>query len=277
MRRLVYVARVLILLCVFGVLVSAAPQTEKPAPITDASHFSQATASSSNLEAYKAPTVQIELTHNIQARNAKAGDVVSARTVTALILPDQVVIPEGSKVIGHVTQASSGMASGNAAIAIEFDKFELKKQQTLRADFSIRSGAMYQRAAQPAAPDDESAELEPRPSTTTAPDPQKPAKMTLGGITNSTKAQSDMAQPSTPSAEQPPVTAQNADNRGDMRAVAHGTLIGMPGVTLRLDETSGAATFESANPKLELKSGLQLVLSVGAVKAFAPTVGSSPK
>jgi hypothetical protein len=221
--------------------------------------------------------LQVELTNTIRAKDAKVGDAVTARTVTALILPNQVVIPEGSKVIGYVTQASSGVASRNAAIAIQFDKFELKKQQTLRADFSIRSGAMFQRAAQPAAPDDEFDEPELRPSTTTAPDPQRPANMTVGGISNSTETQAKQAQVSTSGAQQPPVTAQNDDSRGDMRAVAHGALIGMPGVALRLDETSGAATFVSTNRKLELKSGLQLMLSVEAVKALAPAAGSPPK
>jgi hypothetical protein len=230
------------------------------------------TSGRSSSSTTQGPALQVELTNTIRAKNAKVGDVVTARTVTALILPNQVVIPEGSKVIGYVTQASSGVASRNAAIAIQFDKFELKKQQILRADFSIRSGAMYLRAAHPAAPDDEFAEPEPRPSTTAAPDTQKPARMTLGGITNSTETQSKQAQPSTSGAPQPPVTAQN-----DMRAVARGTLIGMPGVALRFDETSGAATFVSTNRKLELKSGLQLILRVEAVKALVPAAGSPPR
>jgi hypothetical protein len=234
------------------------------------------TSGRSSSSTSQSQALQVELTNTIRAKNAKVGDVVTARTVTPLILPNQVVIPQGSKVIGYVTQASSGVASRDAAIAIQFDKFELKKQQTLRADFSIRSGAMFQRAAQPAAPGDEF-EPEPRPSTTTAPDPQKPASMTLGGITNSTEAQSKLAQPSTSGAQQPPGTAQNDDSRSDTRAAAHGTLIGMPGVALRLDETSGAATFVSTNRKLELKSGLQLMLSVEAVKALAPAAGSPPK
>ena len=234
------------------------------------------TRSSPSGEAARGQTVQVELTQAIRAKSAIVGDLVTARTVTALILPNQVVIPEGSKAIGHVTQASSGVASGNAAIAIQFDKFELKKQQTLPADFSIRSAAMYQRAAQPA-PDEEFAEAEPRPSSTTPNNPEKPSRMTLGGITNSTEAQSKLAQASTSRPQQTPVTAQNDGSRGDMRAVAHGTLIGMPGVALRLDETSGGATFVSTNRELELKSGLQLVLSVEAVKAVAPAAGSPPK
>jgi hypothetical protein len=222
--------------------------------------------------------LQVELTNTIRAKNAKVGDVVTARTVTALILPNQVVIPEGSKVIGYVTQASSGVGSGDAAIAIQFDKFELKKRQTLRADLSIRSGAMYERPLHPAESDDEMAEAQPAPSTSTTPNnPEKPSRMTLGGITNSTEEQSKLAQPSTSGAQQPPVTAQSDNSRGDMRAAAHGTLIGMPGVALRLDETSGAATFVSTNRKLELRSGLQLMLSVEAVKTVAPVAGSPPK
>jgi hypothetical protein len=235
------------------------------------------TSGRSSSSTSQSQALQVELTSTIRAKNAKVGDEVTARTVTALILPNQVVIPEGSKVIGHVTQASSGVASRNAAIAIQFDKFELKKQQTLRADFSIRSGAMFQRAAPPAAPDDESDGPELRQSPTAAPDPQHPANMTVGGITYSTETQAKQAQASTSGALQPPVTAQNGGSRGDIRAVAHGTLIGMPGVALQLDETSGAATFVSTNRKLELTSGLQLMLGVEAMKAPAPAAGSPPK
>lgn len=55
---------------------------------------------------------------------------------------------------------------------------------------------------------------------------------------------------------------RSGDNRGDLRAVPAGTLVGMPGVTLAVDGPEGAATFRSSNRKLELKSGLQLMLRV---------------
>lgn len=260
-----------------GPVVFGSPQTEKNASIAGPSHPIQGSGSRASLGVSTGQAVQVELTHNIRAKKAKAGDVVKARTVTALILPGQVVVPEGSEVIGHVTQVSGGAASGNTTIAIAFDRFELRKKQIVAANVAIRSGAMHEQAVQPVVLDDQIDDSGFPPPKSTAPNTQRPTHMAVGGFTNSTKPRSQQTPPSTASPEPAPSTVQNEDNRGDMRAVRKGRLIGMPGVALRLDEVSGAATFESANRKLELKSGLQLMLNVEAVKAVAPTAGSAPR
>lgn len=242
-------------------------------PASKAQQTASASAnhSSTSSDAARSQTVQAGLARTIRAKNAKVGDLVTARTVTALILPNQVVIPEGSKLIGHVVQVNSGADGQAATLALAFDRFELSKRQVVKANLSIRSAAAPPTTAQPAALD-EDAQGASLPDTSSPPTTPKPRHMeTVGGMMHSPKNGPDKPQV-------PPLdNASGADNRGDLRAVPQGTLIGMPGVTLRLDETSGAATFASTNPKLELKSGLQLMLSVGAVKAFAPTAGSSPK
>lgn len=273
MRRLWHAAAILRFFLFCGIAVSVALQAEETASIADPSHPIQGSSFSANLDVSKAQTVQVELTKDIRAAKAKAGDVVSARTVTALILPGQVVIPEGAKVIGHVTRASGGADRGNSAIAIAFDHFEMKNRQVLAADFLIRSGAMYERPSRPAEAGDDITDPPGSPTSTTPNNPSKPSKMTLGGVSNSTEAQVEQAQSQSRS-QQPPLKVQNADdNHGDMRAITKGTLIGMPGVALRLDEASGAATFESPNRKLELKSGLQLLVSVSATSE--PSLGKA--
>jgi len=219
--------------------------------------------------AYQTQTLQVELSNTIRANKAKVGDVVKARTVTALILAGQVV-PEGSKVVGHVVEVSHGPGGQGAALAIAFDRFELKKKQTVRAAFSVRSGALPRPTAQQAAPD-QSEQMDFPPAGAPAARPSAKAPPNAGGFTNSAKSKSPQQQ-----APEPVVSANvSGDTRGDLRAVPRGSLVGMPGVILTLDAKSGSGKFESANQKLQLKSGLQLMLGVDPVKTASGETGNS--
>lgn len=225
----------------------------------------------------KAQTLQVELTSTIKAKKAKAGDLVKARTVTALVLPGQLVIPERTKVIGHVTQATPGASGGNAVVAIAFDRFELRKQ-SLPANFVVRSGALRDATAKAAPAYDDAGDAEFPPTGSPSARSQKPTHMTMGGFTNSTKSTSPQSKSAPLQPQQAAPSVLGNPDRSDLRAVPRGSLIGMPGVMFRLNEASGAATFESSNRKLELKSGLQLTLGVDGVKAAArPTDHSQPK
>lgn len=240
-----------------------------PASKAQQTPSASASRSSTSSDAARSQTVQAGLARTIRAKNAKVGDLVTARTVTALILPNQVVIPEGSKLIGHVVQASSGTGGQATTLALAFDRFELSKRQVVKVNLSIRSAAVPPTTAQPAALD-EDAQGTSLPDTSSPPTTPKPRHMeTVGGMMHSPKNGPDKPQV-------PPLdTASGGDGRGDLRAMPPGTLMGMPGVRLRLDEGSGAATFASTNPKLELKSGLQLMLSVGPTATVDKAMGGS--
>lgn len=225
-----------------------------------------ASPSDQNPHEHQTQALQIELTRTIRARKAKVGDVVEARTVTALILAGQVV-PEGSKITGHVVEVTRGTSSKGGqrgALAIAFDRFEVKKGQGVLAAFSVRSGAMAQATLPQAQPDQSREEMafpETAPGQTST--STKPTHMTMGGFENSSKQASRQQQDSTPNALAGATI--RADNRADLRGVPQGSLLGMPGVKFSLDAKSGAARFESAQ-RLELKSGLQLMLAVDPVK-----------
>lgn len=229
--------------------------------------------SDQNPHEHQTQALQVELTRTIRARKAKVGDVVKARTVTALILAGQVV-PEGSKIVGRVVEVTRGTGSKGGqgiALAIAFDRFELKKVSPVLAAFSVRSGAMPQ-ATLPLVEPDQSREEMAFPET--APVGQtststKPTHMTMGGFENSNKPASRQQQDPTPNALAGATI--RGDNRADLRAVPPGSLMGMPGVKFSLDAKSGAATFESAQ-KLELKTGLQLMLGVDPVKTTSSAI-----
>jgi hypothetical protein len=136
--------------------------------------------------------IQAELLKSIKAKNAKVGDPVKARAVTAVSLPGGVEIQEGAMLIGEVRTADPN------SVSISFGEVEKNGKKT-PLSLSIR-GAMM---------------------------------------------------PSGP------------QNNVDGVAGQTGSVIGMPGVTLQVDDSpQHASKFASSGKDLQLKQGLQLMLAV---------------
>lgn len=73
-------------------------------------------------------TMQAELTRPLDARKNKVGDQVMARTTQDVRSGEQVVIPKGSKLIGHVTQAQArAKDQSESSLGIVFDRAVLPK------------------------------------------------------------------------------------------------------------------------------------------------------
>src|SRR5271170_2917041 len=67
-------------------------------------------------------TVNAELTKGIDAKKAKAGDLVSARTTNAVTLADGTELPKGTKLIGKVTDVrakSNSDKTSHVAFSLE--------------------------------------------------------------------------------------------------------------------------------------------------------------
>ena len=64
----------------------------------------------------------------VDARKSKVGDEVIAQTTEHVKTHGQVVIPKGSKILGHVTEATARTKDEpNSALGIAFDRALLKK------------------------------------------------------------------------------------------------------------------------------------------------------
>ena len=50
------------------------------------------------------PTVLVVFTHTVNAAKAKAGDVVTAKTMQVVVLPDGDQLPKGTMVTGHIVE-----------------------------------------------------------------------------------------------------------------------------------------------------------------------------
>jgi hypothetical protein len=112
----------LILLAVW----SASSATGVFTPLSLAQETSTAAGRSGQSEASLAPgsAIPVELNSAIDSKKAKAGDMVTAHTSEALRSSDgRLILPRGTKVEGHITQASARNKGGNeSALGIQFDK-----------------------------------------------------------------------------------------------------------------------------------------------------------
>ena len=99
-------------------------------------------AEPSGATSFNAGTViPVELANSLDSKKAKQGETVNARTIDTLKSTDgRIVIPKGTKVIGHVTQASARSGKqGDSALGLTFDKATLKSGQEIALNVEIRA------------------------------------------------------------------------------------------------------------------------------------------
>jgi len=84
--------------------------------------------------------VNAELNQALDSKKAKEGDAVTAHTTEAVKSGGKVVIPKGSKLVGHVTRATA-RAKGDAdsALAVQFDRAILKDGQMIPLQVTIQA------------------------------------------------------------------------------------------------------------------------------------------
>jgi len=98
-------------------------------------------------QAQPAPEMQMQpvkgaLVSNLDSKSAKQGDSVVLTTEEAVKTASGTEIPQGSKLIGHVTNVEPRSQSReNSQIAIQFDRAELKTGQNLPIQSVIQSVA----------------------------------------------------------------------------------------------------------------------------------------
>lgn len=98
-----------------------------------------------------------ELNSALDSRKAKAGDSVTARTTEAVKSDGKTVIPRGTKVVGHVTQASArAKGESESALGVVFDKAVLKNGHEIPLNAGIQALASAQSSASAAGADTES-------------------------------------------------------------------------------------------------------------------------
>lgn len=223
--------------------------------------------------------INAELTAPVDSKKAKPGDPVAARTTEPTKSNGKTVIPKGSKLVGHVTQASArAKGDSDSALGIVFDKAILKNGQEVPLNVTIQALASAQSAATANAGNDLSAAggagayaggsgratgggaLGGVTSTTggavgTVTNTAASAGNTAGGALNSTANSAT----NTVAANKGAVGGLNA--AGQLTSSSQG-VFGLQGVNLS-SATAGAAqgsVITSAGKNLHLESGTQVLL-----------------
>ena len=234
-------------------------QANPPAPGTAASPMAAAGSQA---------TVQAVLTKSIDAKKAKQGDKVEAKTTQDATVGGT-AIPKGTKLLGHVTDAKAHTKEGgDSNLAITFDNAILKNGQTIPFHAAIVAAAAP--AVSSPTPDaslDASGASSPMAGNT--PSTGGP----LGGVGN--RAGSAVG------AAGQTVSGVTRDTGNTVGSVAHSTVgtsanadsgattqgsMKIPGVTLTAAATSqtNSSVFTSNSKNVKLESGSTLVLRVRA-------------
>src|SRR5216684_4805099 len=99
-------------------------------------------------------TFNAALNAPIDSKKAKPGDAVTAHTTEPAKSDGKTVLPRGTKLLGHVTQASSrANGESDSSLGVVFDKAILKNGQEVPLNAGIQALASGQSAASAAGPD----------------------------------------------------------------------------------------------------------------------------
>lgn len=232
--------------------------------------------------------INTELSAPIDSKKAKPGDPVAARTTEPTKSNGKTVIPKGSKLVGHVTQASArSKGDSQTALGIVFDKAILKNGQEMPLNVAIQALASGQSAAAANAGDDMAAMGGARGSAVGS--GRAAGGGALGGVastagaagtvTNSATGATGTANSALGSTVHQ-ATAAGEGATGGLNAAGQLTsssqgVFGMQGVNLNT-ATAGAAQgslVTSAGKDLRLASGTQMLLvtqGAGAVEMPKP-------
>jgi hypothetical protein len=94
------------------------------------------------------------LSSPIDSKKCKPGDPVNAKTTEAAKSDGKTVIPKGSKLVGHVTQASArSKGESESALGLVFDKAILKNGQEIPLNLTIQALASAENSASVAGAD----------------------------------------------------------------------------------------------------------------------------
>ena len=93
-------------------------------------------------------TMNAALSQPVDAKKNKPGDPVTAKTMEATKSDGKVVIPKGSKLVGHVTECKPrSKEEKESTLGVVFDKAILKNGEEVPLNVSIRALAAAQTAA----------------------------------------------------------------------------------------------------------------------------------
>jgi hypothetical protein len=127
---------------------STSVQADKSGAAASSNTSTSAKSGQSSAALSNGTAMNATLSQPVDAKKNKPGDQVTARTTEATKSEGKVVIPKGSKLIGHVTECKQrSKEEKESALGIVFDKAILKNGEEIPLNVTIRALAAAQSAA----------------------------------------------------------------------------------------------------------------------------------
>lgn len=225
--------------------------------------------------------LNVQLSHSLDSRKAKPGDEVIAETTAAVKVDGKVVIPNNTKLVGHVTRASArAKGDPDSVLAVQFDRAVLKDGHEMPLQVTLQAMAPDQ--GTPAVSGDD---LQPLGNIEGGAAGAGAAgnRGTVGGVGASTVGGASSGAASTV----PRTTDQNAtvnstagagaghasggvNSSGELKPTSRG-VYGLNGITLSPNTANSneGAVIMSAGKSVHLDSGTRLLLVTQATTSAA--------
>jgi hypothetical protein len=137
MRNLPEIVSALTLAALSGLALAAQPPQATAAAGQTANAQQAAVPATSTASSPEPANLQLRpvncvLVTKIDTKNAKAGEPVTVKTMEAATTASGVVLPKGSKILGHVVDVQAfNKENANSKVTLQFDQAELKDGKTL--------------------------------------------------------------------------------------------------------------------------------------------------
>jgi hypothetical protein len=205
-------------------------------------------------------TINAALVKPVDARKNKPGDMVMAKTTQDVKADGRVVIPKGSRIVGHVTQAGTrAKGESQSSLGLVFDRAILKDGGEVPLNTSIQAIAAAQSTTNAFAGDD-MASMSSMGSGAVSGGARSGGGL-LGGVGSAAGASAGTLTSATANAGGALNSATSVT--GALNSTSSG-VVGLPGMRLN-SATSAAAqgsVITSAGKNIHLDSGTQMLLQV---------------
>ena len=209
--------------------------------------------------------INAELNSSIDSKKAKPGDEVTAHVTQAVkSKDDRTILPKGTKLIGHITQASArSKGDGDSTVGIGFDKAILRGGEEVPLNVTIQALAPPRASTMP--------EMSPGPSA--------PPTAPSGGSGGNTGPSGNRAPGTSSSPETYPSPGYGGSNprgggeanSGELPPNSRG-VYGLEGVQLKMAASNNTqVSLISSNGKnVHLNNGTRLLLMTQTLASGAP-------
>jgi len=208
--------------------------------------------------------IPVELSKSLDAKKAKPGEKIEARTAMDLLSHGQVVIPRNSKITGHVTEAKAHTKdSPGSHVTLTFDHVFLKNGQEFAMQSSVQAVGRPMQASFVPSPDT----MGPNgmPSAGNPPSMGGNAGGSMGGAPTGSMGGGGRPTSGYPSSypsgnnpEPPPDANTSRATPGPPLDATSQGVVGIKGLTL--NNSGPNATLSSDTANVHLDSGTQLIL-----------------